>query len=220
MREAPFAKLGFLSEAQKQKLFEYAELLKAENAKVNMVSRKDTDDLVYRHIAFCAAIGAFFTPDKGAEIVDVGTGGGLPGVVMAILWPQAKIEMLDGVGKKIACVNRMVEALGLKNAVAIQGRVEERKKLYDYAVGRSVCSLYEFVNFTKNAIAKGKHGTLENGVIYFKGGEWDEELKHKKLYSDKTLKLDEFFCDEQYAGKSLVHIPQSAIYGAFFKKTK
>ena len=96
----PFEKIPNLGPQKAGALFEFARLLREANAKVNLLSRKDTDDLEYRHVAFCAAISAFFTPSEGARIADVGSGGGLPGIVMAILYPQAEIAMFDGVGKK------------------------------------------------------------------------------------------------------------------------
>lgn len=110
----PFEKIPNLGPQKAGALFEFARLLREANAKVNLLSRKDTDDLEYRHVAFCAAISAFFTPSEGARIADVGSGGGLPGIVMAILYPQAEIAMFDGVGKKIAMVNEMCERLSLK----------------------------------------------------------------------------------------------------------
>ncbi len=213
----PFEKLSFLTQEQKEQLLEYAKLLREENQKVNLLSRSSIEELEYRHIAFCASIGAYFTPDKSAIIADVGTGGGLPGLVMAILFPQAKFDLLDGVGKKAAAVNRIIEKMGLTNAIALQARIEERKAIYDYIVGRSVCSLFEFIKFSHKAVARGQRGTLENGVIYFKGGDWEQELSQKDLHSTKTLELDKFFDDEAYIGKSIVHVSQTAIYKAFKK---
>ncbi len=204
-REEIFFKFPELSEATKEKLLYFAELLKETNAKVNLISRKDEDDIAYRHVVFCLSISKFFTPDNGAKIVDVGTGGGLPGIVMAIAWPKAQVWMLDGVGKKIDAISSIIEKLDLKNAIAKKGRVEEIKETFDYAVGRSVCALPMFFNFVKKSLRPGKRGTLANGVIYFKGGELEEELAKRGILPDKQLKLDEFFEDESYVGKRLLH---------------
>lgn len=204
-KEEIFAKFPELGQGERAKLLRFAELLKETNARVNLISRKDEGDIAYRHVAFCLAISKFFTPDRGARIVDVGTGGGLPGIVMAIAWPQAQVYMLDGVGKKIEAISLMIKELGLKNAVARKARVEELKETFDYAVGRSVCALPMFFNFVKRALKPGRRGTLPNGVIYFKGGELEEELAKKGIVPDRELKLDEFFEDSQYEGKRLLH---------------
>lgn len=200
-----FAKFPEISSEIREKLLQFARLLKETNARVNLISRKDEEDIAYRHVAFCLSISKFLTPNKGARIVDVGTGGGLPGVVMAIVWPQANIFMLDGVGKKIDAISQMIKELGLKNAVAKKARVEEIKEKFDYATGRSVCALPMFFNFVKNSIRVGKCGNLENGVVYFKGGELEPELAENGIVPNKQLKLDEFFDDPQYEGKRLLH---------------
>jgi len=219
MQNNPFEKLNFLSDAKKDKLQEYASLLREENSKINIISRKDMDFLEYRHVAFCASIGAFFTPENSAKIADVGTGGGLPGLVMAILWENVQFTLLDGVGKKIASVKRILDALKLENVVAKQARIEEQKELFDYITGRSVCSLPEFIGFTHKALARGKNGSIENGVVYFKGGELEEELKQRNLLPSKIMKLDDFFADENFAGKTIVHIRQSVIFD-FYNRRK
>ena len=183
----------------------FAGLLKETNARVNLISRKDEDDIAYRHVAFCLSICKFLTPNAGAKIADVGTGGGLPGIVMAIVWPQAKVFMFDGVGKKIEAISQIIKELGLKNAIAKKARIEETKETFDYITGRSVCALPQFFGFVKNSIRRGRAGNLENGVIYFKGGELEEELAKKNILPDKELKLDEFFGDPNYEGKRLLH---------------
>ncbi len=201
----PFEKIPNLGPQKAGALFEFARLLREANAKVNLLSRRDTDDLEYRHVAFCAAISAFFTPAEGARIADVGSGGGLPGIVMAILYPQAEISMFDGVGKKIAMVNEMCERLSLKNARGFHARIEEQKGVFDYCTGRSVCALPAFFGFVKKKLAAGKRGSLENGVIYFKGGELEDELVKKNILPDARLDLEEFFGDPRFEGKSIMH---------------
>ena len=152
----PFEKLPNLDPEKVEALLAFSELLREANQKVNLLSRKDMDDVEYRHVAFCAAISEFFKPADGAKIADVGSGGGLPGIVMAILYPQAKIFMFDGVGKKIAMVNDMAQKLSLKNAIGLHARIEEQKDSFDYCTGRSVCALPMFFKFVRNKIRRGK----------------------------------------------------------------
>lgn len=209
----PFEKIPNLDDRKRGLLLGFADLLREANAKVNLLSRKDIEDVEYRHVAFCASISAFFTPEAGARIADVGSGGGLPGIVMAILYPQAEISMFDGVGKKIAMVNEMCERLGLKNARGFHARIEEQKDSFDYCTGRSVCALPMFFGFVKKKLKEGRRGNLSNGVIYFKGGELEEELVKRKIQPDARLDLQKFFGDERFEGKSLVHFPTRAVRG-------
>ena len=205
-QEELFLKFPEIGVGERVKLLEYADLLREMNSRVNLVSRKDEENLAYRHVIFCLAISKFFTPVAGARIVDVGTGGGLPGIVMAIIWPQAKIFMYDGVGRKVEAVAEMVKALGLKNAVVRKARVEETKEVFDYAVGRAVIALPKFLEFVQRNLRIGRAGNLSNGVIYFKGGDYEEELVKRGIIPTKEMKLDEFFGDASYEGKRLVHI--------------
>lgn len=198
----PYQKFDF--EAQTlEKLGRFAELLREVNKKVNLLSRKDTDALEYRHIAFCAAITKFFKPAAGARIADVGTGGGLPGIVEAIVYPQAQVFMFDGVGKKIRAISEIISELGLDNAVAINARIEERKDSFDYATGRAVCALPLFFSFVKKRLRRGRAGNLEDGVIYFKGGELEPELVSRKILPDAEFDLEKFFGDPAYEGKRI-----------------
>ena len=207
----PFARLPSIDGQKRQKLLEFAELLREQNAKVNLISRKDMEDVEYRHVAFCAALGEFFSPASGARIADVGTGGGLPGIVAAILWPPAQIFMFDGVGRKIAAVAEMVKSLGLKNASALHARLEEQKDYFDYALGRSVCALPQFFSFAARKLVRGKKGSLENGVIYFKGGELEPEFSQKNVRPTKIMDLEKLFADERFSGKNLMHFALSDV---------
>ena len=194
-----------------EKLDEFGRLLREAHERVNLISRKDTEHLEYRHIAFCAAIGELLVPEDGAKIADVGTGGGLPGIVMAVIWPKARIKMFDGVGKKIRAVSEMIERLGLKNAEAVNSRIESQPENFDYITGRAVCSLPEFFRLVGGKIRRGKRGNLPNGVLYFKGGDLDEELLRRKILPGVSLKLDEFFSDPSYEGKSVVHFDSKSV---------
>lgn len=207
----PFEKIPNLTEDKRALLLQYAQLLREVNQRVNLLSRKDMDDVEYRHVAFCAAISAFFNPAPNAKIADVGSGGGLPGIVMAILYPQAQVSMFDGVGKKIAMINEMIDSLGLKNARGYHARIEEQKESFDYCTGRSVCALPMFFNFVKRKINKGQKGNLSNGVIYFKGGELEPELVSKKIFPTAELDLQKFFDDSRFEGKRIAHFSLKSI---------
>ncbi len=199
----PYEKFDF-SEGTIEKLNHYASLLREANAKVNLLSRKDMDAVEYRHVAFCASIGEFFRPAAGAKIADVGTGGGLPGVVEAILFPQAQVFMFDGVGKKIRMINEFIAELKLENAAAFNVRIEEFKDSFDYATGRSVCALPLFFSFVKKRLKHGAKGNLPCGVVYFKGGELEPELVAKKILPDAEFDIQKFFGDPNYEGKHIV----------------
>ena len=210
IREA-FSRVNCLDgrEETVRKLAKYGGLLREANLAVNLLSRKDMDDVEYRHIAFCAALGDFFEPRKGARIADVGSGGGLPGIVMAILYPQAKIDMFDGVGKKMAMVDSFIKELRLDNARAHHARIEEFKGEFDYAVGRSVCALPQFFKFVKRKLRAGARGNLSNGVIYFKGGDLEPELVSAGIFPDAEMDLMDYFGDLRFEGKKIVHFPVS-----------
>ncbi len=201
----PFAKLSNLSPETIAKLQQYSDLLREVNQKVNLLSRKDMDDVEYRHVAFCAAISQFFKPASGARIADVGTGGGLPGVVLAILYPDTYVEMFDGVGKKIAMINEMITSLKLTNAYAHNARIEEYKDSFDYITGRSVCSLPMFFKFVRKRLNRGKCGNLKNGVIYFKGGDLEPELIAQKIRPTTEFDLHKFFEDDRFLSKRITH---------------
>lgn len=207
----PFARLSKVTPEIREKLLAYGRLLREANLRVNLLSRRDTDDLEYRHIAFCAAVSEFFSPRAGALIADVGTGGGLPGIVFAILYPTAKIDLYDGVGKKAFQVANIVDKLQLGNARVFHARIEERRVLYDYATGRSVCNLPKFFDFVRGRLRGGKAGNLSNGVIYYKGGDLEPELAEKGIFPDAVFNLEEFFADPRFAGKTISHFDIKAI---------
>lgn len=176
------------------------------NNKINVISRKDVDNLYVNHILHSLAIAKVVSFQKGCEVLDVGTGGGFPGIPLAILFPEAHFHLVDSIGKKITVVKEISNALGLKNVEAEQVRAEEIKRKYDFIVSRAVTRMKEFYGWvrTKNK-AQSKH-SLDNGILYLKGGDLDEEMNElKKPYSQYDL--EDFFTEEFFETKKVIYVP-------------
>jgi len=185
----------------------YISLLREWNAKINLVSRKDTDRLETKHLAHCLTITKFLRLMPKARLLDVGTGGGLPGIPLAICYPQAKFTLIDSIGKKVMVMEDMVERLGLTNVEAKRGRVEElpRKKSYDFVIGRAVTALPTFFGWVQNKIAKGAKHSPANGILYLKGGDYSEELNSSGLHPAKIWDLDNLLPEAELGEKFLIH---------------
>jgi 16S rRNA (guanine527-N7)-methyltransferase len=185
----------------------YISLLREWNAKINLVSRKDTDRLETKHLAHCLTITKFLRLMPKARLLDVGTGGGLPGIPLAICYPQAKFTLIDSIGKKVMVIEDMVERLGLTNVEVKRGRVEElpRKKSYDFVIGRAVTALPTFFGWVQNKIAKGAKHSPANGILYLKGGDYSEELNSSGLHPAKTWNLDKLLPEAELGEKFLIH---------------
>jgi 16S rRNA (guanine527-N7)-methyltransferase len=142
-----------------------------------------------------------------ARILDVGTGGGLPGIPLAICYPQARFTLLDSIGKKVMVVEDMVKQLGLTNIDITRGRVEElpKKRSYDFVIGRAVTALPTFFDWVHNKIRKGARNSPANGILYLKGGDYTEELKSSGLYPAKIWNLDEIIPEANLGEKYLIH---------------
>ena len=181
------------------------ELYKDWNLKINVVSRKDIEELYLRHVLHSLGIAKIqgFKPD--ANILDVGTGGGFPGIPLAILFPETQFHLVDSIGKKIKVVDEVVEGLQLKNVKTTNARVEEIKGNYDFILSRAVAAMPTFVHWVKGKIAKTSRHELKNGILYLKGGNLNEELQDYK--SAKIYNLSEYFSEEFYETKKLVHLP-------------
>ena len=189
------------------KLNEYTSLLREWNAKINLVSRKDTDRLEIKHLAHCLTITKFLRLMPKARLLDVGTGGGLPGIPLAICYPEARFTLMDSIGKKVMVVEDMVKRLDLQNAEVIRGRVEElpKKKSYDFVIGRAVTALPTFFGWVQNKIAKGAKHSPANGILYLKGGDYTEELNSSGLHPAKIWNLDELLPEAELGEKFLIH---------------
>ena len=190
-----------------QKLEEYCDLLREWNAKINLVSRKDTERLETKHVAHCLTITKFLRIMPKARILDVGTGGGLPGIPLSICYPQARFTLMDSVGKKVMVVEDMIKRLELSNVEVRRGRVEElpKKKTYDFVSGRAVTALPTFFSWVQDKIAKGSKHSPANGILYLKGGDYTEELKTSGLHPAKIWNLDELLPQAELGEKVLIH---------------
>ena len=188
-------------------LREYTDLLREWNAKINLVSRKDMERLETKHLAHCLTITNFLRLMPKAQVLDVGTGGGLPGIPLAICYPQAKFTLMDSIGKKVMVVEDMVHRLGLKNVEIRRGRVEEmpKKRSFDFVIGRAVTALPTFFGWVNNKIRKGSRNSPANGILYLKGGDYSEELKSYGLHPAKIWKLDEIIPQAELGEKYLIH---------------
>ncbi len=174
------------------------------NLKINVVSRKDIDELYLRHVLHSLGIAKVMQFQPNAKIIDVGTGGGFPGIPLAILFPETQFHLVDAIGKKIKVVDEVVAGLGLKNVKTSNCRVEEVKDTYDFIVSRAVAQMETFVNWTKGKIAKKQNHELKNGILYLKGGDLTEELQ--KYTSATTYDLTNYFEEPFFETKKVVHL--------------
>ena len=194
-----------LSDTQIEQFSKLQELYEDWNLKINVVSRKDIDELYLRHVLHSLGIAKVmqFMPDT--KVMDVGTGGGFPGIPLAILFPETQFHLVDSIGKKIKVVNEVVEGLGLENVKTTHGRVEEVKDTYDFIVSRAVAQMETFVRWTKGKISKKQNHELKNGILYLKGGDLSEELKK---YTTATIyDLPNYFDEPFFETKKVVHLP-------------
>ena len=193
-----------LTEQQLQQFDQLQELYKDWNLKINVVSRKDIDELYLRHVLHSLGIAKVMKFQLNAKVMDVGTGGGFPGIPLAILFPETRFHLVDAIGKKIKVVNEVVEGLGLKNVKTSNCRVEEVKDTYDFIVSRAVAKMETFVNWTKGKIAKKQNHELKNGILYLKGGDLSEELQ--KYTSATIYDLTNYFDEPFFETKKVVHL--------------
>ncbi|MDQ6527845.1 16S rRNA (guanine(527)-N(7))-methyltransferase RsmG [Flavobacterium sp. LHD-85] len=175
------------------------------NEKINVISRKDIDSLYTKHILHSLGIAKIMKFEPGATVLDVGTGGGFPGIPLAILFPETRFYLIDVITKKIKVVQGVVDALELKNVKAEQKRAELVKGDFDFIVSRAVTNMPDFVSWIKDKIKKQHKHMLKNGILYLKGGDLTEELKD---FPNATLyDLAEIFDDEFFETKKVVHLP-------------
>ena len=164
------------------------------NAKINVISRKDIDELYTRHVLHSLGIAKIMEFRPGSKIMDVGTGGGFPGIPLAILFPEVDFYLIDVIAKKIRVVNEVAAGLGLKNVKAEQKRAELVKQEFDFIVSRAVTNMPDFVKWVDDKVAKKQNHELANGILYLKGGDLTEELKD--FPKATQYNLSDFFTDE------------------------
>lgn len=205
--EIIFSYFPNLTELQKKQFEQLLPLYKEWNEKINVVSRKDIDLLYERHVLHSLGIAKIVSFRPGTKILDVGTGGGFPGIPLAIMFPECKFHLVDSIGKKTTVVKEVVAGLGLKNVTAQQIRAEELREKYDFIVSRAVTDLSEFVKWVHNKFNKQVvFNELDNGILYLKGGDLDEELKPFKN-DVTTFPLKAFFKEEFFETKKVVYLP-------------
>lgn len=175
------------------------------NRKINLISRKDIDRLEERHLYHCLAITNHLKLMKGARVMDVGTGGGLPGILMAICYPQADFTLIDSIGKKIMVVQNLVDELGLKNVKARQCRAENMNRQFDFITGRAVKNLPEYFSWIQGKLRRGRRNSIANGVLYWKGGDPDEESAVLGIRPRKTISLEEDLGHPYFAQKYILY---------------
>lgn len=194
-----------LTEDQKEKFSQLKELYKDWNLKINVVSRKDIDEIYLRHVLHSLGIAKIQQFKPGSTVMDVGTGGGFPGIPLAILFPETQFHLVDSIGKKIKVVNEVKEGLGLENVKSSNCRVEEIDEQYDFIVSRAVAQMETFVRWVRGKVKKKSVHELKNGILYLKGGDLTEELALYK--TAKIYNLSDFFEEDFYETKKVVHLP-------------
>lgn len=176
------------------------------NAKINVISRKDIDNLYLHHVLHSLGIAKVISFLPGADILDVGTGGGFPGIPLAILFPQTRFHLVDSIGKKITVVKEVSNAIGLQNVTAEHVRAEQIRSKYDFVVSRAVTDMKEFYHWVHDKTKSKSSHTLDNGILYLKGGDLDEELGAlKKPYSIYNLR--DHFTEDFFDTKRVVFMP-------------
>lgn len=195
-----------LTEKQKSQIEQLGPLYKEWNSKINLVSRKDIENIYVNHVLHSLAIAKIISFKPGTEVIDVGTGGGFPGIPLAILFPETNFHLVDSIGKKITVVKEVAAALGLKNVRAEQIRAEEVRGKYDFVVSRAVARMKEFYGWVHNKINDESTNSLDNGILYLKGGDLEEEMNELKCpYS--IYNLTDYFREEFFQTKHIVFVP-------------
>ena len=198
-----------INEHQAEQFAKLEPLYKEWNEKINVISRKDIDNLYERHILHSLGIAKFFNFPSGSKVLDIGTGGGFPGIPLAILFPEVQWVLVDSIGKKIKVVNAVAEGIGLQNVEGIHSRAEKAPGPFDYAVTRAVAPLPKLFYWTKKSLRKTPKGQeFRHGLICLKGGDLKEELegfnKHVRFFN-----LKDVFEEEFYETKKVVYVPYS-----------
>jgi 16S rRNA (guanine527-N7)-methyltransferase len=195
-----------LTAAQRDKFGQMEELYQFWNARVNVISRQDIDTLYERHVLHSLGIAKVQPFKSGTSVLDVGTGGGFPGIPLAIMFPHAQFHLVDSIGKKIRVVQEIAQALGLDNVRAEQTRAEKLDDSYEFVVSRAVTRMAPFVGWVKKNMSRNSFHELRNGILYLKGGDLKEELSELKEKA-RVYELSGFFNEEFFETKKVVYVP-------------
>jgi 16S rRNA (guanine527-N7)-methyltransferase len=197
-----------LTDKQKEQFAEMDALYRHWNAQINVISRQDIDTLYERHILHSLGIAKVLSFKPGTAILDVGTGGGFPGIPLAVLFPECKFHLVDSIGKKIKVVKEVAAALELQNVQADQIRADKLDDTYEFVVSRAVTRLTPFVGWVRNLVSRNSFHDLKNGILYLKGGDLEEEIAELGR-STKLFELSDYFEEEFFQTKKVVHVPLS-----------
>ena len=195
-----------LTEEQQRQLEMLDALYREWNAKINVISRKDIDNLYEHHVLHSMAIAKIANFRPGTKILDFGTGGGFPGVPLAILFPECQFKLIDGTGKKIRVAQEVCNAIGLKNCQPTHLRGEEEKGKYDFIVSRAVMPLPDLVKIVTKNVPREQHNALPNGIICLKGGDLQEETRPYRNIVE-TTEISQFFDEEWFKEKYIIYLP-------------
>ena len=192
-----------LTEKQIEQFTDLQELYEHWNAQINVISRKNMDTLYTNHILHSLAIAKVIQFEKGTKILDIGTGGGFPGIPLAILFPEVDFLLVDSIGKKIKVVNEVSNAIGLTNVIALHERAENIKDTFDFVVSRAVTNMTDFKKWVKGKFNNTHNNTLNNGILYLKGGDLSEELRG---ISHTKYEIADLFEEEFFKTKKVIYI--------------
>ncbi|HBL34508.1 MAG TPA: 16S rRNA (guanine(527)-N(7))-methyltransferase RsmG [Porphyromonadaceae bacterium] len=195
-----------LTPRQKEQFASLQTLYADWNAKINVISRKDMDNLYVHHILHSLSIARYMRFAPGTHLLDVGTGGGFPGIPLAIFFPEASFVLLDSIGKKIKVVNEIAVAIGLANVEGVHSRVEQERRKFDFIVSRAVMAMPQLVKLVRKNIIAEQRNALPNGLICLKGGDLTEELKPFGSMAE-TVALSDYFTEPFFETKKLVYLP-------------
>ena len=176
------------------------------NSKINVISRKDIDEIYIRHVLHSLSIAKIINFSSGTLIVDVGCGGGFPGIPLAILFPDARFTLVDSIGKKIQVVNQIATSLELKNVTAINDRAENLKMKYDFVASRAITAFPKFVSLTRNLISKKQLNAIPNGIIYLKGGDFTSEIEEFRK-TVEVFNIPDYFDEPFFETKKIIYLP-------------
>ena len=195
-----------LSPRQKEQFNNLDTLYREWNAKINVISRKDIDNLYEHHVLHSMAIARIVRFKPSTSILDFGTGGGFPGIPLAILFPECRFRLIDGTGKKVNVAAEIAKAIGLENVEAIHQRGEEEKGKFDFIVSRAVMPMPDLVKIVSRNISRKQHNSIANGILALKGGNLSAELKpyHKIV---EVTPISQFFDEEWFREKSVIYLP-------------